>query len=211
MGADRIESGVLSKTPIDSPGAILVDPASGALGVVNNGRTVTVSQASLLSLAAQTALTNITTAQNLFSQAIAAGLLNKVGRTFLVTLYGTYNFAGGSTPTITIALKLGSVTLATITTAAINTAASTNLQFQATFQCTVVSTGTGATLEVHGQLAINISANTPGAALAAYADQNTAVSSGVDLTISENLVATIASSGTLSGAQLRSATVELMS
>lgn len=211
MGADRIESGVLSKTPSDSPGAILVDPVTGALGIVNNGRTITISQATLLSLAAQTALTNVSTAQNLFSLAIGAGLLNKVGRTFLVTLFGTYNFAGGSTPTITLALKLGSVTLATITTAAINTAASTALQFQATFQCTVVSTGTGATLEVHGSVSINISANTPGAALTTYGDQNTAVSSGVDLTISENLVATIASSGTLSSVTLRGATVELMS
>jgi hypothetical protein len=211
MGADRIEQGVLSKTVIDSPGSILVDPISGGLAVVTKALTLALAQSTLLALGAQTALTTITTAQTLFTFAVPAGLFNKVGRTFRVTIVGIYTSAGGSTPTITIALKLGSVTLCTITTSAIDTAANTNLQWRADFLCTVVTIGTGATIEAHGSISFNLSANTAGAALSTFGDQNVAPSSAVDLTIAENLVATIAASGAVSSAQVRSATVVLVS
>lgn len=210
MGADRIQSGAVSD-PFDSPGSLVADPQSGGLSVVTKTNSLQLSQTALLALLSQTALTNISTAQNLFSQSIPGGQFNKVGRTFLVSIFGIYSFAGGSTPTITLALKLGSVTLFTITSSAINTAASTNLQFQLSVQCTVAAIGASATIESHGSLTINLSANTPGAALSAFADQNTAVSGAIDLTQAQNLVATIACSGTLSSAQLRSATVELVS
>jgi len=211
MGADRIEAGVLSKTVIDSPGSILVDPVSGGLAVVTKALNLALAQSTLLALGAQTALTTITTAQTLFTFPVPAGLFNKVGRTFRVTIVGIYSSAGGSTPTITIALKLGSVTLCTITTSAIDTAANTNLQWRADFLCTVVTIGTTATIEAHGSISFNLSANTAGAALSTFGDQNVAPSSAVDLTIAENLVATIAASGAVSSAQVRSATVVLVS
>jgi len=211
MGADRIEAGVLSKTVIDSPGSILVDPVSGGLAVVTKALNLALAQSTLLALGAQTALTTITTAQTLFTFPVPAGLFNKVGRTFRVTIVGIYSSAGGSTPTITIALKLGSVTLCTITTSAIDTAANTNLQWRADFLCTVVTIGATATIEAHGSISFNLSANTAGAALSTFGDQNVAPSSAVDLTIAENLVATIAASGAVSSAQVRSATVVLVS
>jgi hypothetical protein len=208
MGADRIQAGITSD-PYDSPGAIAVDPLSGTLSVATAAG-LQLAQSALAKFVAQTTLTNITTAQTLFSKAIAAGLLNLVGRTLLVTGFGVYSSAGGSTPTITIALTLGGVTLCTITSTAINTAANTNLQFQFQFQATVVSVGASATLECHGDVAINLSANTPGSALSEFADQNTAVSSAVNLTAAATLAATIAASGTVSSATLRLASVELV-
>jgi hypothetical protein len=208
MGADRIQAGITTD-PYDSPGALAVDPVSGALGVAIPGK-LQIAQTALAALVAQTPLTNITTAQNLFTKIFGAGLLNLVGRTLLVTGFGVYSSAGGSTPTITIALTLGGVTLCTITSTPINTAANTNLQFQFQFQATVVSVGASATLECHGDVAINLSANTPGSALSEFADQNTAVSSAVNLTAAATLAATIAASGTVSSATLRLASVELV-
>jgi len=212
--AARIRPGILSATKIvDSPGTQQIDPQLGAMGIVTRGAAfnqVTLVQSALLALGVQTALTNISTAQNLLSFSLPGGSLNKLGRTFQVNIWGIYSFAGGSTPTISIALKIGSVTICTLTSTAINTAASTNLQFQASFQVTVSAIGATATVEAHGTLSINLSANTPGAAMSQFVDGNTAASSAIDLTTAQNLVATIASSGTLSGAQVRSATVELV-
>lgn len=209
MGADRIQAGAVAD-PYDSPGSLLVDPVAGSLAVVNNNRVAQLQQATVLALSAQAALTNITAAQNLFTKIFGAGALNVVGRTFMVSGWGVYSSAGGSTPTISIALTLGGVTLCTITSSAINTAANTNLPFQFSFQVTVVSTGAAATLETHGLLTINLSANTPAAAVTAFADTNTAVSAAVNLTTAATLAATIAASGNISSATLRLASIEVL-
>jgi hypothetical protein len=134
-----------------------------------------------------------------------------VNRTVLVTGTLVYTSPGTTSPTISIALKLGATTLCTITTAAISTTASTNLPIQFAFQLGVVSAGAAGTIETHGAVNANITANTPAAAVASYLDTNTAVSSAVDLTSQLALTVTIASSGAgITGATLRQGAVEVV-
>jgi hypothetical protein len=194
----------------NAPG-ITLDQQNNIAATIGQSRTESVLQTALAVIQAQTALTNITTAQNLFSKALNAWLLNRVGRTLLITAQLIYTSPGTTTPTITIALTLGGVTLCTITTAAISSTASTNMPVYVQFYATVVTTGATATLEVHGQVTANISANTPAAAAATYVDTNTAVSSAVNVTTALTLLLTIAASSALTSAQLRFATIEVVS
>jgi hypothetical protein len=213
MGADRIQSGGLTagQDAIDSPGSLIVDSLNGTLGIVTNTHQISIAQVISALFGPQTALTAITTAQNLLTKAFAAGELNVAGRTLQISGKGIYSSAGGSTPTISIALTLGGVTLATLTSSAINTAANTNLQFNFTFNVSVVSVGTSGTLVTTGVLNINLSANTPGAALTQFADQNTGVSSAVNLTTAETLAVTIAASAAVASAQLQLGSVQILS
>jgi hypothetical protein len=214
MGADRITQGQIFSTEqdvYDSPGAIIVDALNGILSVVTNARTLQVTQQALATAGAQTAVTAITVAQNLYSKLLAAGVLNAANRTAVIEGWGIYSSAGGTTPTISIALVLGGVTLCTITSSAINTAANVNLPLQFTFQFTVVTTGAAATIECHGTLSINLSANTPGAAPTLFTDTNTGVSAAVNLVTAETLAVTIAASSAVSSAQARMISLQLLS
>jgi hypothetical protein len=214
MGADRIVQGQVfpaGTNKYESPGSIIVDAVTGMIQTVNNQRQVITQQSAIAAAGAQTTITAITTAQDLYSKAIAAGILNQVGRTLSVSGWGVYSTAGGTTPTLTFALIFAGVTLCTITTAAINTAANTNLQFQFNFQVTVITTGTTATLEAHGTVSANLSANTPGAALSAFGDQNTAVSSATNLAAAGTLEVTMAASAAVASATLRQVSVEVLS
>lgn len=193
----------------NAPG-LTFDQQNGIVAAVGSAHTESVMHMTLALFQAQTALTAITTAQALFIAALNAWLLQRVGRTIRVTGFLIYTTAGTTTPTITIALVLGAVTLATITTAATSATASANLPIQFEFVFTVASTGTAGTIEAHGTVAANISANTPAAAAAQYSDTNTAVSSAVNLETALNLEVTIAASLAVSSAQLRLATVEVM-
>jgi hypothetical protein len=213
MGADRIVFGQGQGGSYDDAGALIADAQNGILSMVTgtlgapSGKVS--AQSALYIIPTQTAVTAITTAQTLFSKALNAGALNVAGRTGLFTAYGIYTSPGSSTPTMTFALTLGGVTLMTVTTAAISTTASTSLQWQFTCQFTVVTAGASGTIEAHGNVGVNISANTPGAALAEYADQNTAVSSAVNLTTALTIALTIAASSTVTSAQLRLGSIEL--
>jgi hypothetical protein len=91
------------------------------------------------------------------------------------------------------------------------TNAQTNGQIQFTFVLSVVSTGTSGTFEAHGSLQVQGGAAI-GVAVPTYLDQNTAVSSAVDLTAAEAVVVTVASSGAagLSSCQLRQALLECL-
>jgi hypothetical protein len=159
-----------------------------------------------LVLPAQTAKTAITTAQTLLSFAFAAGALNVIGRKLRVKGVLIYSTTAANVATISFALKLGTVTLCTITTAATNTTASTSLPIHFEFELTVVTLGATATLESHGRVEANIG-TTAAAAVAVYLDTNTAVSSAVNLTAAETLSVTIAASAAVPTAQLRSATL----
>jgi hypothetical protein len=167
----------------------------------------------LLTLQEQVALTAITTAQTLMSQAMAAGLLNVKNRTLRVKGSLIYSTTSTNVATITIAIKLGSTTLCTITTAATNTAASTGLPIQFEFLISVATIGNAAAsaIEAHGKVDANISANTPAAAIASYLDINAAVVTGVDLTVAETLAVTIAASAAVPSAQLLLASIDLES
>jgi len=211
MGADRIIQGQsFGGSLSDAPGALIVDAVNGILDVVKNpGGVSAAAQTALQIIPTQNAVTTITTAQNLYSTTLPAGVLNVANRTLLVSAYGVYTSPGTSTPTMTFAVTLGGVTVFTITTAAISATASTNLQWQLVTQLTVVTLGSSGTVEAHGNLAVNISANTPGAALSEYADQNTAVSSAINLTSALTLNITVAASSTVSSARLRLGSIEL--
>lgn len=208
MGADRIVSGSAGKTT-DSPGALIADQLTGLLGVVTVAQGLVVGAARFANIGTQTALTAITTAQNLVSQTFSAGLLNTVGRSVRVRGSLVYNTTSTNVATITLALKLGAVTLCTMTTAATNTAASTNLPIQFDFTLTVVTTGTAATINSHGRIAANIG-TTAAPVTVIYLDTNVAPSSAIDLTIAETLTVTIAASAAVPSAQLLSAGVDLL-
>jgi hypothetical protein len=213
MGADRIVFGQGQGGSYDCAGALIADAQSGILsmvtGTISEPSGKTAMQSALSIIQTQTAVTAITTAQNLFSRALAANVLNQVGRTVLFSAYGVYTTPGTSTPTMTIALTLGGVTIMTVTTAALSATASTNLQWQFVCQFTVVTAGAAGTVEAHGNLAANISANTPGSALSEYADQNTAVSGAINLTTALTIALTIAASSAVTSAQLRIGSIEL--
>jgi phage baseplate assembly protein gpV len=187
-------------------GALIADAQTPALEFVDSsGNTHGVETTTLL-LQAQTALTTITTAQNLFTLAFLAGALNKTNRALRIS--GTVIFTTAGTPTITLSIKLGTVTLVAILTPAIGNA-QTNGQMAFEFIVSVATAGSSGTLETHGELTVQ-----GGSALSAgvvqYLDQNTAVSSAVNLTSALTLAVTLAASTTVSSAQLRQGLIEVI-
>jgi hypothetical protein len=208
----QISQGPLNPTGLNTnPQALILDRQNNIVSSVGDSGMEEALE-KLLSVAIEkTALTTITTAQTLFSKAMPANALNKKNRTLRVSGYLNYTSPGTTTPTITIALVLGAVTLCSITTAAISATASTSMPIWFQFDISVSATGSSGTFEAHGQLTANISANTPAAGTANYLDTNTAASSAVDLTAAQTLKTTIASSGAgISGAQLMLGEIELV-
>jgi hypothetical protein len=210
-------SGPFAKTTFGPPapgttdtnkGALIADVQTPAVEMVDTQGNTHGVESTLLLLQAQTALSTITTAQNLFTLAFLAGALNKTNRALRVRGMVIITNTSASA-TITIALKLGSVTLITITTAAISTSAS-NAQLYFDFLISVATSGSSGTLEAHGTVALQLGATNTALITAPYADTNTAVSSAVNLTSALTLAATIAAGASVSSAQLRQATVELV-
>jgi hypothetical protein len=209
MGADRIVSGGYTGN-FDSPGALIANQITGLLGVVTTAQGLVTAAARIANIPTQTALTNITAAQVMLSQAIPAGALNLVGRSLRVRGSVIYSTTSTNVATITIGLRIGGVTLCTITTAATNTAASTNLPLQFDFQLTVASTGTSGTINSHGQVTANIgTAAAPVTGI--YLDTNTAASSAVDLTAAQTISVVILASAAIPSAQLLSASIDVLS
>jgi hypothetical protein len=209
VGADRIVSGGMPKTQFDSPGALIADQITGLLGVVTTTGIV-VGSARAANIPQQTALTAITTAQNLFTQVMAAGALNLVGRTVRVRGTVIYSTTSTNVATITIAIKLGAVTLCSITTGATNTAASSNLPIQFEFLLTVVTAGSAGMINAHGSVTANIgTVAAPNTAI--YLDTNVAAQGPVDLTVPETLAVTIAASAAVPSAQLLSGSIDILS
>jgi hypothetical protein len=208
-------SGAFAKTTFGPPapgttdtdkGALIADVQTPAIEMVDTLGNTHGLESTLLLLQAQTALATITTAQTLMSLALAAGALNKTNRALRVS--GTVIFTVSTgTPTATIVVKLGTVTLFTVTTAAL--AASTGGQLTFEVLISVATTGSSGTLEAHGEITAQLS-TALGTAVAQYADQNTAVSSAVNLTSALTLAATIAASTTMASAQLRQGLIELV-
>jgi hypothetical protein len=208
-------SGPFAKTTFGPPapgvtdtdkGALIADVQTPAVEMVDTQGNTHGMESTLLLLQAQTALATLTTAQNLFTLAFLAGALNKTNRTLRISGTGIFTTAG--TPTIAVAVKLGAVTLVTITTPAIANA-QTNGQFSFEFIISVASSGSSGTLEAHGELSVEGGANLT-TAVANYLDQNTAVSSAVNLTSALTLAVTLAASTTVSSAQLRQGLVEII-
>lgn len=209
MGADRIQAGPVSSqgTNAFDQQALVQDTLNNTLSVSGQSRRLALLRSSIRVLAAQTALTAITTAQNLLTQVFAAGALNVLGRRVRVKGSLIYSTTSTNVATISLALKLGSVTLCTITTAATNTAASTNLPIQFEFEFTTAALGATGTIEAHGRVDANIG-TAAAAAIASYLDTNVAVSSAVSLIAAETLALTIAASAAVPSAQLRDCVIE---
>lgn len=210
-------SGAFAKTTFGPPapgttdtnkGALIADVQTPAVEMVDTQGNTHGMESTLLLLQAQTALSTITTAQNLFTLAFLAGALNKTNRALRVR--GMLIFASSGSVAITIALKLGTVTLITIPTAAISASAS-NAQLYFDFLISVATTGSSGTLEAHGTVSAQLGATNTAVISAPYGDTNTAVSSAVNLTSALTLAATIAAaSGGITSAQVRQALVELV-
>src|SRR5215472_15930447 len=209
MGADRITQGpsITGTNAYDSQ-ALVLDVTNNILETSGTNRTMQAARTALIVLGAQTALSTVTTAQNLISKTLNAGVLNKALRTLLIQGSVIYTSSGTTTPTITIAVTLGGVSLCSITTAAVSSTASTNMPVQFEFQLQTATTGSSGTIESHGYVYANISANTPAAASGIYCDTNTAVSSSDNLASALALAVTVAASSTITSVQLRQASVE---
>ena len=209
MGADRIQAGPLSSAgtnPYDVQ-AIVQDSQNNTLQVSGAGRTLALLRSNTLTLTAQTALTAITTAQTLLSKIFPLGALNVQNRRIHVEGNVVYNTTIANVATLAFALTLGGVTLCTITTAATNTAASTNLPVHFEFDFTVVSLGASATIEAHGKVEANIGTAAAGATTQ-YLATNAAVSSAVNLLANATLAVTIAASAAVPSMTLRDAVIE---
>lgn len=212
MGADRITSGPLTAAgtnPYDQKGLVL-DKQNNILETCGDSHVLAACQTALSVLNAQTAITAVTAAQNLINMNINAGALNKLTRTVRVRGRAVYTTPGTTTPVLTIALLVAGVSVCSIATAALSSTASTNMPFDFDFQFTVASTGAAGTLEAHGKLNANITANTPAAALASYADTNTAVSSAVNLVAAGTIKVQASANSAITSIQLRNATIEIV-
>jgi len=210
MGADSIVQGPPTAAQCFGTEGLILDQVGNNLYIFGlSARIPTLLRAALKVLGIQTALTAITTAQTLLSYAFVAGNLNLIGRTILVSGDGIYSTTSANVATVTIALTLGGVTLATITTTATNTAASTNLPFSFTFKATVAATGTSGTFTSNGSVKINLG-TAAATAITEFLATNSAVSSAVNLLTAETLLVTIAASAAVPSATLLNATVELV-
>lgn len=211
MAFEQITNGPSNSTATNpnAPG-LTFDQQNGIVAAVGLDHTESVFETAIKALPAQTALTTITTAQVLLLCALNGYALNRVGRVIRVKGFLIYTTPGTTTPTMTLALVIGAVTLCTITTAALSATASANMPVEFEFLLFVVSAGAAGTIEAHGTVSANISANTPAAAAAVYKDINTAVSGAVNLQAAQNLEVTIAASSAVTSAQLRLGTVEVV-
>lgn len=157
--------------PQGSPQGLALDKQNNIAGSIGLSGTLGTFQTRLLNLQQQAPLTAITTAQTMFSFASNSWLMNLIGRTLRVKGKLIYSTTSANVATLTIALLAGTTTLCTITTAATNTAASTNLPVEFEFDVKVVATGTGGALQSSGKVLANIG-TTAAAAVAAYLDTN---------------------------------------
>jgi hypothetical protein len=209
MGADTIGNGPPIAAQLFGTEGLYLDRVNNNLYSFGASKVPVLVQSALAALGPQTALTAITTAQNLLTFAFGAGALNLIGRTIEVSGNLIYSTTAANVATITIALTLGGVTLATITTAATNTTASTNLPINFSFTATVTATGAAGTLITTGAVNANIG-TASSAAVASYLAPSTGNSAAVNLTTAETLAVTIAASAAVPSATLLNASVQIL-
>lgn len=212
MGADRVTQGTLSSDGLNhfDQAALVHDALNNILETSGNSHVLQALQTAIAVLPAQVALAAITAAQNLISLALNAGVLNKLKRTITVSGSLIYTTPGTTTPVLTIALVIAGVTVCTISTAALSATLSTNMPVQFMFEVSIASLGAAGTVEAHGNVTANISANTPAAAATEYMDTNTAVSAAVNLLAATNLQVQVSANSVITSIQLRQATVQVV-
>lgn len=205
MGVDTVTSGPPTSKQLFGTEGLILDATNGVLYFFGKSRVAAAVQAAIAALGIQTALTAITTAQILMSEAFGAGALNIVGRTIRVSGTLIYATTAGNDATITIAIKLGTVTLATITTTATDASAITNQPLQFSFTLSVASTGSAGTIVTVG--AVNI---TIGSTTSTFIAPTTGPSAAVNLLSAETLQVTIAASAAIPSAQLLNGLIEII-
>jgi hypothetical protein len=136
-----------------------------------------------------TANANSTSDQQLMELSVGAGYFNSLGQPFLFNAAGVYSTQTLQTPTLTLKVKLctvsgcGSGTVITlvsiVSTAAI--ASTTNQNWNMSFLGYTATTGTSGNLEIHGPLVVDLGATTA-TADSVFGDTNTAASSTINLT-----------------------------
>lgn len=159
-------------------------------GTTGSGLVVLAIQAAAVNVTPVTVTANVNTDQNLMAATVSANSLNSVGRTLKLWGAGLYTTPALSVATLTVKIKLGSVTLATFTSSA-NAGLVTDNAWNFQAFITTQTAGASAVFEVHGNLMIDLGA-TPGLADSVFSDVNTAVSSAVDSTTSQTLQITVA-------------------
>lgn len=165
---------------------------SAASGIVT-----VVSQTPVVNVTPVTVSTNTTSDQNLMAGTVSANTMNSVGKTLKIFGAGVYTTPVANLSTITVKVKLGSLTLATFISSA-NPGTVTNNPWNFTTYVTTQTAGSSAVFETHGSLTIDLGA-TPSLASLTFMDVNTAVSSTLDSTSSQTLQITVAfSSGSAS-------------
>lgn len=204
MSLFRGENPTLGRFRLDQVGA----PQIVTEGDIWNDATLKSMQAKInglqgaLSLTAATNVTPVTATNpnpvaNLMSYAVPAGALNASGKGLYIFGSGLYTTAAAQTPTIAIAVKLGSVTLLTFTSTA-TTASQTNFPWNFEAFLVVNATGATGTLECHGSMNILLGASATGA-ISGFNDVTTAVSSTLDLTAAQTLQVTALMSSSNAG------------
>jgi parallel beta-helix repeat protein len=149
----------------------------------------------------QVTATNPSVATDLMTISLPADTLNTTAKGIRIYAEGVYTTNAGQTPTFTISLKLGSVTLVPIASAA-TTASATNMPWSAEFYAVTVTTGASGTMEAHGKFTMTLG-TTATAAAAVYSDTNTAVSSAIDLTAANTLAVRCAFSSADAGNSIK--------
>lgn len=121
--------------------------------------------------------TNPTSATTMMTATLPNSVLNAVGKGFELFATGTYSL--GATSTVVITVTLGGVTIGTFTSSS-NTNTSVTSNWQLWMTGATVTTGGSGTMEIHGELNIDL-----GAALSAastcFLDSNTAVLTAMPL------------------------------
>lgn len=163
----------------------------------------------ICNLIAQPANATITTIQVMGTCPLAAGIQNVSGKAMRVTGHLVYT-SGAQTGTMTISVLEGGITPIAVTSGAIITGGQTNAQAEFDYYITTAFTGAAGTLESHGNLKINLATAANGSALSTFQDQNTAVSSAINLTAANSLTINITMSSSTTSATLRDAQVWLL-
>jgi hypothetical protein len=190
-GASRIlevgPTGVFITQPLqdlagDSQITLVTNSASITGSSVPNGQ---IERGFNVNVTPVTVSANVTTDQNLMSVTIPAGNMNVVGRTFRVFVAGVYSTPAASTATITIELKLcsvsgcaaGNVADLIDATSSANPGTVTNNAFNLTAYFTTQTAGAAGRWEAHGVYGIDLGAlNTSPDSF--FNDTNTAVIAG---------------------------------
>ncbi len=137
-----------------------------------------------------TVAASTTADQNLMSVSIPAGTLNRVGRSLRLWGAGVFSTPAAQTEIVTVKVKLGALTLISIPIPSQSFTA-TNNQFNISSILSTQTAGATGVFESHGNLVIDLGIGNL-VADTIFADQNTAVSSTIDLTVTQTLQVTIA-------------------